>query len=372
MDEAEIDVVLACSPHNVQYLLGGYRFFLFAHGTVMGVSRYLPIVGYVRGRPDRAFLIGNPLEAGQQELEPPWVVDVANAAWTSRQSAELAGRALAQRGLARARIAVEESFLPHDAHAALAAELPGAVLQDAFAVLEELRAVKRPDELVELREGAEAVVGSMRAVFGQARPGMTRAEVADLMRIEESRRGLSFEYCLVNTGPSYNRTPSAALRWEHGELCCLDSGGSRHGYVCDMARMGWMGDVPERARELLAQVAHVQEAARAVVAPGRRGGDILEAAHAAQRACANGGGMDFVAHGMGLVSHEVPRLTSTGVVSYPADHADRPLEAGMVLSIETDLRDPELGLIKLEDTVAVTPNGFEAFGDQGRDWNVTG
>ena len=104
-----------------------------------------------------------------------------------------------------------------------------------------------------------------------------------------------------------------------------------------------MGDVPERARELLAQVAHVQAAARAVgAAPGRRGGDILEAAQAAQRACANGGGMDFVAHGMGLVSHEVPADLDRGRVC-PADHADRPLEAGMVLSIETDLRDRSSG-----------------------------
>ena len=75
---------------------------------------------------------------------------------------------------------------------------------------------------------------------------------------------------------------------------------------------------------------------------------------------------------MGLVSHEVPRLTSTGVVAYPGDHADRPLEPGMMLSIETDLRDPELGLIKLEDAVAVTDTGFEAFGDHGRSWNVAG
>ncbi|KIZ46788.1 hypothetical protein OO17_06205, partial [Rhodopseudomonas palustris] len=29
MDEAGIDVIVATSRHNVQYLLGGYRFFFF-------------------------------------------------------------------------------------------------------------------------------------------------------------------------------------------------------------------------------------------------------------------------------------------------------------------------------------------------------
>ena len=76
MDAAGVDAVLACSPHNVSYLLGGYRFFMFAHGTVMGASRYLPIVGYVRGAPERTFFVGNPFERGQQEHEPLWVPDV--------------------------------------------------------------------------------------------------------------------------------------------------------------------------------------------------------------------------------------------------------------------------------------------------------
>jgi Xaa-Pro aminopeptidase len=79
--------------------------------------------------------------------------------------------------------------------------------------------------------------------------------------------------------------------------------------------------------------------------------------------------MAFTAHGMGLITHEAPRLTGEGPVPYPADDADRPLEAGMVVSIETTLPHPKRGYIKLEDTVAVTEAGYEGFGDQGRGWN---
>ncbi|HVZ13897.1 MAG TPA: aminopeptidase P family protein, partial [Bauldia sp.] len=49
----------------------------------------------------------------------------------------------------------------------------------------------------------------------------------------------------------------------------------------------------------------------------------------------------------------------------------QPLEAGMVLSIETTLLHPR-GFIKLEDTVVVTADGWEAFGDGGRGWNRGG
>jgi Xaa-Pro aminopeptidase len=79
-----------------------------------------------------------------------------------------------------------------------------------------------------------------------------------------------------------------------------------------------------------------------------------------------------VAHGMGLISHEAPRLTDSGPVPYPAYDVDLPLQKGMVLSIETAIHHPRRGFIKLEDTVAVTENGYEAFGDEGRGWNRCG
>ena len=75
---------------------------------------------------------------------------------------------------------------------------------------------------------------------------------------------------------------------------------------------------------------------------------------------------------MGLISHEAPRLTDQAPVPYPAYDADLPLQDGMVLSIETTILHPRRGFIKLEDTVAVTRNGCEGFGDRGRGWNRSG
>ena len=41
----------------------------------------------------------------------------------------------------------------------------------------------------------------------------------------------------------------------------------------------------------------------------------------------------------------------------------------MVVSVETTLAHPERGFLKLEDTVAMTTTGWDAFGDRGRGWN---
>ncbi|MGB7075936.1 MAG: M24 family metallopeptidase, partial [Xanthobacteraceae bacterium] len=59
-------------------------------------------------------------------------------------------------------------------------------------------------------------------------------------------------------------------------------------------------------------------------------------------------------------------------VPYDAYDADRPLETGMVVSVETTLQHPRRGFIKLEDTVVVTAAGFEVHGDRIRGWNIAG
>ena len=66
MEAAGVDLALATSKHNVQYLLGGYKFIFFAHMDAIGLSRYLPALGIPRGRLDAAFYVGNAMEVWQQ------------------------------------------------------------------------------------------------------------------------------------------------------------------------------------------------------------------------------------------------------------------------------------------------------------------
>jgi Xaa-Pro aminopeptidase len=133
--------------------------------------------------------------------------------------------------------------------------------------------------------------------------------------------------------------------------------------------MAILGDPDSELRDLLDEVDAIQQAAMRPVRHGTPGGEIYASAESLRAQSANRDRMEFVAHGMGLVTHEVPHLTDKGPVPYPAEDRDRPLEAGMVLSIETTLQHPRRGFIKLEDTVAVTETGFEVLGTEGHGWN---
>lgn len=371
MGEAGIDALLATSPHNTRYLLGGHRFFLYAVLDGIGADRYLPVVGYVREAPEQAFHVGAGNEDWATDAAPLWVGHVENASWTAAHAMRIASRRLDALGLGGAVVGVEPPYVPMDAHLALGEALPSASLRDATLVLEELRAVKQPHELALMRDGASAVVDAMLATIAAARPGETTARIAERLRVEQTRRGLTFGYCLVTAGASANRAPSDRTLPAGGVLS-LDSGAHMDGYVADLTRMGLDGPASARHERLLAQVAAVQQSARAVVRAGTRGGDLFDAAAEAVAACRDGAAMSFLAHGTGLLSHEAPRLTDTGSPPYPATHREQPLRAGMVLSIETHLIDDEVGFVKLEDTVLVTADGCEPCGDRGRGWNAVG
>jgi Xaa-Pro aminopeptidase len=369
LEQAGIDILIATSKHNVGYLLGGYRFFFFETMDPIGLSRYLPVFIYAKGQAERSVYIGNKLEIFEKQLNRFWT-PVAETSWmTSVDAMQSAVSHIRNMGVPAARIGVEMPFMPLDAANVLRSSFADSTMVDATMALERLRARKSAEELVLLKEASERVVAAMQAVFTACRPTMTKHDVVGRLRREETNRGLNFEYCLISAGSSLNRAPSDQLLGA-GDIMSLDSGANYHGYIGDLCRMGVIGEPDSELEELLAEVEAIQQAARKPIRAGAPGGDVYAAAEAAMRGSALLPHFDFLAHGMGLVSHEAPHLTSKGVVPYPATDAERPLESGMVISIETAILHPKRGFIKLEDTVAVTDSGWEGFGDTGRGWNV--
>ena len=371
MDEAGLDVLIATSKHNVQYLLGGHRSFFFDNMDAIGIGRYLPAFVYPKGAPEKAAYFGHGMETYQTQIKPFWVSEVNTKSGGSVDVMQKAADYV--RGLTKKpiRIGVEVAFIPANSLATLQKVLPDAQIMDALFVLERLRVRKSPDELEKLRLASELVIDSMLAVINSHGPGATKAELTEALRREETARGLVFDYCLITVGSSHNRAPSDQ-RWEQGDVLSVDSGGNYHGYIGDLARMGVAGEPDAELEDLLAEIEATQQAAFKPISPGVNGIEIYAAAETVLKKSTLHNHYEFLAHGMGLVSHEAPRLTNSGPVPYDAYDAQRPLEAGMVISVETTLLHPRRGFIKLEDTVAVTANGHEIYGNRARGWNRAG
>src|ERR1700712_2676015 len=107
MGEADLDVLVATSRHNVQYLLGGYRFFFFDVMEAIGVSRYLPVVVYQRGRPENTFYVGNGMESFERELQTIPAPIVKTTSWGTLDATEAAVKHIKQLGDGVRRVGIE-------------------------------------------------------------------------------------------------------------------------------------------------------------------------------------------------------------------------------------------------------------------------
>ena len=369
MEEAGLDVLVATSKHNVQYLLGGYRFIFFSAMDAIGHSRYLPIVIYHKGRPEHAAYIANRMEGAEHQNNPFWTPALQAACWGSADAARLAVEHLRKAGLAEKRIGIEPSFLPADAYEILKSGLGVPELANATPMMERMRAIKTPAELDKLRTASELITNSMLAVFKAAGEGSSKGDIVQSLRREETDRGLQFEYALITLGASHNRAVSPQ-RWQAGEVMSLDSGGNYQGYIGDLCRMAVLGEPDAELQDLLAEIKAVQEAAIQGAKAGRRGGDLIADAERVLKQGPSASFTDFFGHGMGLITHEVPFLMTNHPVAYEGVDAERPLEPGMVISVETTMLHPRRGFIKIEDTVAIHADGPELMGARGRDWNL--
>jgi Xaa-Pro aminopeptidase len=371
MDEANIDVLVATSKHNIQYLLGGYRFFFYETMDAIGISRYQNAVVYQKGKPENALYIGSRNENFELELGKFWTPSLDLTSLTPEMTMQRAAAYIKKLGGVR-RVGVEADFLPASGDAVLREALGNIAIGDGYFALERLRARKTPQEIADLRIASERVVETMQEAFAACRPGRTKAEIVETLRCGEVARGLVFDYCLITAGTSLNRAPSDQ-KLAVGDIMSIDSGGNYRGYIGDLCRMGIIGATPDAELvEYLGWIEEVQQTTRKLVKPGRRGGDVIATGDEMVKSSKHAAYSDYLAHGMGLVSHEAPRLRHMGPTSYPGYDADRPLESGMVLSLETTMRHPKHGFIKLEDTVLVTDTGHEGLGDGARGWNRAG
>src|SRR3954464_6432530 len=300
MGEADLDVLVATSRHNVQYLLGGYRFFFFDAMDAIGVSRYLPVVVYQRGRPENTLYVGNRMEGFERELGTIPAPIVKTSCWGTLDATETAVQHIKQLGDGVRRVGIEPSFLPADGRQLLGAQLSNVELLDGQFVLERLRAIKTAAEIELVRQASARVVSAMQATFKACEPGMSKHDVVDRLRKEEQARDLTFEYCLITAGTSRNRAPSNQ-RLERGDVMSLDSGGNFHGYIGDLCRMGILGQPDAELEDLLAEVETVQQAAFSKIRAGTIGGDMIAHAEGVLKASKVAAYTDFFAHGMGLI-----------------------------------------------------------------------
>jgi Xaa-Pro aminopeptidase len=229
--------------------------------------------------------------------------------------------------------------------------------------VESLRACKDPQELDAMREAAALGSAVFEQVLPLVKPGVREVELAAEIEYQMKKGGASgpaFETIVAFGGRSAlpHARPTERVLGKN-ELVVLDWGAILRGYCCDLTRTVFVGRAPRKIRRWYQAVLDAQEAAREALRPGVSAAQVDEAARSVLRR--RGLSRYFLhstGHGLGLEVHESPRLGR--------GQQDK-VQAGNVVTLEPGVYVERVGGIRIEDDVAVTPDGVEVLTTARRD-----
>ena len=294
----------------------------------------------------------------------------------ARQLADLLGKL----GLNSARIGVD-----HDGYPAvmgydgppLSEVLPGASISRVSRALDHQMALKSEAEVALIRESARWGAQAHHLLQQYTRVGESETEV-EARASKEATAAMT-----AALGPAYrgqNRWMSGAValyrgqigvnsalphamtsgaKFQRGDTLVTGAGAAVWGYISELERTMFVGEASAEQRTCFQHMLNMQDIAFAALRPGATCASVDQAVRSYfEREQLWDHWRHHVGHSLGQRIHESPFL----------DIGDsRPLEVGMVLSVEPGLYVPGLGGFRHSDTIVITPGGMELLTEYPRD-----
>ncbi len=224
--------------------------------------------------------------------------------------------------------------------------------------VKQLRITKDPEEISLLRQAGILGSRGFDLVCDLLQENITEADLAQELQLFWLRHGakkVAFDP-IIAFGPNSSQPHYRAgtRRLQRGDTVLIDIGVTLNHYHSDMTRVVFFGEPPNKMRDIYTIVLEAQQAALAMCRPGVTVGELDQAAR--QHITRAGYGEQFshsLGHGIGLEVHEAPTVRNSGL------HRDMVLHSGMAMTIEPGIYLPDLGGVRIEDTVVMTAEGYE-------------
>lgn len=242
---------------------------------------------------------------------------------------------------------------------------PQATVKDISPAEGTLRAIKSSGELALIQKAVDPSVDAQLEAMKMVRPGLYEYQVAARMVDIHAYAGCETEAYAPIVGTGINSTVlhynKLDRRIEDGDIVLMDVGGQYSGYASDITRtVPANGKFTPRQREIYEIVLGAQNAAMEAVKPGMtlygQGPTSLQKI-----------AMDYIdSHGKDKEGRSLGRYYihglshHVGLNVHDPSGPPRPLEPGMVVTIEPGIYIPEENLgVRIEDDVLVTPTGYK-------------
>jgi Xaa-Pro aminopeptidase len=221
-------------------------------------------------------------------------------------------------------------------------------------LIENLRLIKDKDEIALIRRAASIADAVYQQIRSLIRPGDTEQFIAGKIDALIRKKGCAPAFkTIVASGPG-SAVPHHAVsnrKLKINDIIMLDFGAIYKGYRSDLTRTIFLGKINKLYQCLFKLVYEAQARAIKEVGPGVRTQHIDLAARGIIAKAGYGHCfMHTTGHGLGLETHESPRLSSKNKVI---------LQPGMVITVEPGIYVPGRGGVRIEDMVLVTATGRE-------------
>ncbi len=349
---ADLDIIALVPGANLRYLTG-----------ISFMLSERPLVVFVPAEGQPAIVIPALEKQNFQQSGFPGQL----FAWEDAQGFDTAFRQSAEiLNLTGKRIGVEGFTMRVRESQTIQQVAAGCQIIDADAVLVDLRIIKSPEAIDNMRAAVEISEQALGTLLERIEVGMTERQIARMLSELQSELGGEGDafgpIVLVGARSALPHGEPGDTPLQHGDPLLIDFGTRHNGYVSDITRTFFVGEPSAQMRAVYEAVLAANETGRHAARPGTSGEDIdITTAQVLKDA----GFADYIkhrtGHGLGIDVHEHPNITVGDT---------RPLEPGMAFTIEPGLYlEGELG-VRIEDNVVITEDGAESLTSFPRELTV--
>ena len=341
--------LLITSPYNVSYLTG-----------FTGEDSFLWIT------PKEVVLLSDARYEEQIQSEVKDVELLIRAPSTTIIDA--AANALAVRD--QAEIWVEAASTSVAQWERLGSRLPNKALASCSGAVERLREIKDAYELNAIQDSIRIAERAFKATTELLEPEMSEKQIADELEFAMRRLGAESAAFKIIVGVGersalpHGRPSNKPLR--DSSFVLIDWGAKKNGYLSDLTRIVLTdkpraNKPPAKLEKMYRAVLQAQMDAIAAIKPGV----LMSQIDAVARKALEKAGLEKrfthgLGHSFGLEIHESVRL---------GKGQERPLEAGMVVTVEPGVYIPGFGGVRIEDDVLVTDSGNQVLTSLAKQWD---
>ena len=252
----------------------------------------------------------------------------------------------------------------------LGSRLPNKALASCSGAVERLREIKDAYELNAIQDSIRIAERAFKATTELLEPEMSEKQIADELEFAMRRLGAESAAFKIIVGVGersalpHGRPSNKPLR--DSSFVLIDWGAKKNGYLSDLTRIVLTDKPPAnkpsaKLEKMYRAVLQAQMDAIAAIKPGV----LMSQIDAVARKALEKAGLEKrfthgLGHSFGLEIHESVRL---------GKGQERPLEAGMVVTVEPGVYIPGFGGVRIEDDVLVTDSGNQVLTSLAKQWD---